>query len=77
MAWRQSPGESRKARHGRMGKLCWLEGEPGSRSGNSLKPWRLEVSGQDGFREKLSTREVEDPWSIYSPLEAGPQLPNL
>ena len=34
------------------------------------------MSGQDGSRHKLSAKEVEDPWSIYSPLGAGPQLAN-
>lgn len=76
MAWRQSPGESLKARHGRTGQPLWAGGELGPQSG-SLKPWRLEVSGQDGCRDKLSAREVEDPRSIYSPLGAGPQLANL
>lgn len=77
MAWRQSPGESWKAHHGRTGQPCWPEGEPGPQSRSSLKPWRLEVNGQDGSRDRLSAREVEDPWSIYSPLGAGPQLANL
>lgn len=52
-------------------------GQAGPQSG-SLKPWRLEVSGQDGCRDKLSAREVEDTWVLFTaPWGLDHNLANL
>lgn len=76
VSWKQSLGESQKALHGRTEQPCWPEGEPGPGWGSSPTPWRLEGRGQDGPRHKPRARGAEDPWSIYSPSGAVPQLAN-